>query len=309
MFSFPVRRACLGLLAVVIVACGADRAAAQTTLRYKFKKGDKLNYEMEQKMTMTMSIMGRDINTDVNQLVNMTWTVNDVDADGKAKMTQTIARIRHNMDGGPVGKFEYDSKDDKEGEGPLGKILTPILRALAGAEINLVMDPQGKISDIKLPEKLAKIAKNLPPAAAAGGAGEMLSEEGLKQMMDQGGLRLPKEAVAKGKTWDQQFEMKSAIGKVKAESVNTYEGPAERDGKKLERVAMKPKLTFEVDENSPAKITVKSQDAKGTAYFDNAAGKLVSTSMNQDLELAISGGGQEFTGKLKQSVSMKLLDK
>src|SRR5262249_38285939 len=156
-----------GLLAVLLMACGADRAAAQTTLRYKFKKGEKLNYEMEQKIGMAMSIMGRDINMDMGQTIDMTWSVLDVDADGKAKMTQTITRVRFTMDG-PTGKVEYDSKEDKAPEGPLGKIMTPIFRALAGAEIGLTMDTQGKVSDIKVPEKLTKAAKSLPQGAAGG---------------------------------------------------------------------------------------------------------------------------------------------
>ena len=309
MFSSHLRRAGLGLLAVLLIACGADRATAQTTLRYKFTKGEKLKYEMEQKMVMAMSLGGMDINMDLGQTIDMTWNILDVDADGKAKMTQTISRIRFKMDGGAAGKLDYDSKDDKDVEGPLGKFMMPILKALAGAEIGLTMDPQGKISDVKVPEKLTKAAKNLPGGLAGAGLGDMLSEEGLKQMMDQSGLRLPKEAVAKGKSWDQKMEMKMPMGKMKVETTNTYEGPVKRDGKELERVAMKPKVTIEADPASPAKITLKSQDAKGSAHFDNAAGRLISTNLTQDMEMVIGVGGQEVTQKLKQTVAMKLLEK
>jgi hypothetical protein len=254
---------------------------------------------------MAMTVMGRDFNIDMGQTIDMTWNVTDVDADGKAKMTQTITRVRFTMDG-PTGKVDYDSKDGKEPEGPIGKIMTPIFKALAGAEIGLTMDPQGKVSDIKVPEKLTKAAKSLPQGAG-GGLSDMLSEDGLKQMMDQSGLRLPKEAVTKGKTWDQQLEMKSTFGKMKVDTVNTYEGSVTQDGKQVERVALKPKLAIETDENSPAKITVKSQDAKGSAYFDNAAGRLVASNMAQNMEMAVSVMGQDVTQKLKQTVSMKLV--
>ena len=309
MISSHLRQAGIGLLVVLTIACGADRAAAQTTLRYKFTKGEKLNYELEQKMTMAMSFGGRDISFDMGQIIDMTWNVLDVDADGKAKMTQTITRLRFTMDGGPAGKIDFDSKDDKEIQGEAGKLMTPILRALAGAEIGLTMDSQGKISDVKVPEKLAKATKGFAGGPAGGGLGEMFSEEGLKRMMDQSGLRLPKEAVAKGKTWEQQMEMKMPMGKLKVETVNTYEGPAKRDGKELERVAMKPKVAFELEPGSPAKIAVKSQDAKGSAYFDKAAGRLSSTNLTQDMEMAISAMGQEMTQKIKQTFSMKLVDK
>jgi hypothetical protein len=307
MSSYVLRRAGLGVLAALVVACGADRADAQTTLRYKFKKGEQLHYEMEHKIAMSTSFGGRDFSFDLGQTIDMTWNVADVDAAGKAKMTQKITRIRCTMDGGAAGKIEYDSKDDKEIGGEIGKIMSPLFRALAGAEITLAMDAQGKVSDVKLSENLAKAGKNLPPAAAA--FAEMLSEDSLKRMIDQSGLRLPDGPVAKGKSWNQQFEMKSAGGKMNVATTNTYEGPVKRDGKELERVAIQPKLTLEADPGSPAKVTLKSQDAKGSAYFDNAAGRLMATNMSQNLEIVTSFMGQESSQKLKQTMSMKLVDK
>jgi hypothetical protein len=301
-----VRRAGLGLLAVIIVACAADPAAAQTTLRYKFKKAEKLNYALEQKMTMSMNVMGMDVNVNMSQNMDMLWNILDVDADGKAKMTQTISRIRFTMDGGPTGKIEFDSKENKDPEGPVGKIMAPIFKALAGAEISLSMDSQGKISDVKVPDKITKATKSVP---GGGGLGDMFSEEGIKQMIDQSGLIVPKEAVAKGKSWEQKFEMKSPLGVMKVDNAYTYEGPAKRDNKEVERVGMKPKLAIEPNKDSPAKITLKSQDAKGAALFDNDAGRLVETNMTQNLEMQISIGGMDIAQKLKQTMTMKLVDK
>ncbi|MCS7046922.1 MAG: hypothetical protein NZO58_11245, partial [Gemmataceae bacterium] len=42
----------------------------------------------------------------------------------------------------------------------------------------------------------------------------------------------------------------------------------------LERIDLKPSFTLENKANAPVTITVKSQDGKGTAWFDNAAGRL-----------------------------------
>src|SRR5258708_1807184 len=102
----------IGLL-VAGAALPSASAQAQTTLRYKFKEGDKLNYVMEQKQEMAMSFMGNDINTKINQTMDMTWKIGAVDKDGSAKMTQTIDRIRMTMDS-PGAKIEYDTKDGKE---------------------------------------------------------------------------------------------------------------------------------------------------------------------------------------------------
>src|SRR5438128_3046101 len=159
-----VRHVSAGLLALVAVIAGADHAAAQTTLRYKFTKGEKLNYLIEQKINTTTTGGGREFNTDMVQTIDMVWNITDVDANGKARMTQTFGRIRFTMNG-RLGKVEYDSKQDKEPEGPEAKAIIPILRVLAGSEIGLSMDPLGRITDLKLPEKLIAAAKSLPAAA------------------------------------------------------------------------------------------------------------------------------------------------
>jgi hypothetical protein len=306
MASPQLRRAILGLLTVLLAAGAADRAAAQTTLRYKFKKGEKLNYVLEQKAGMSMNFMGQDIQIDFGSTMDMSWDVKDVDADGKAKMVQKFDRIRFTMDGGPTGKIEYDSKDGKEPEGLAGKMMAPMFKALAGAEVSLTLDPQGKATDVKVPEKVIKALKNVP---GGGGLGEMFSEDGLKHMFDQVGLVVPKEAISKGKSWNQSAETKTPAGKMKIEVVNTLEEPVKRDGKDLEHVAMKPKISMDPDPDAPIKIALKSQDAKGSAYFDVTAGRLVETNTTQNLEMNVSVAGQEITQKMKTTASLKLVTK
>ena len=302
-----LRRTALGLLALLALACTAERASAQTTLRYKFNKGEKLNYVMEQKVKMSMSVAGQDIDVDVGQTIDMTWNVKDVDAQGKAKLTQKFDRVRFNMSGGPVGKIDYDSKDGKDIEGPLGKFIGPMLKALSDVELNLTMDAQGKVSDVTVPDKIVEALKKAPGGGA--GLGEMFSEEGLKHMMDQSGLILPKDAIAKGSSWDQKMDLKTGQMAMKVEIVNTLDAPVKRDGKELQRVSMKPKITLESKENSPAKIELKKQDNNGTAYFDNSAGRLVETNMVQKLEMAISVMGMELGQKMDQTVTLKLVPK
>src|SRR5207302_1357447 len=118
------------------------------------------------------------------------------------------------------------------------------------------------------------------------------------------GLFLPKEPVSKGTTWEQKLETKSGFGKMRVDNVNTYQGTVKRDSGQLEQVAMKPKVAIESDN---PKFTIKAQDAKGVAYFDNAAGRIVETNMTQTMEIEASLGGQTYNQKVKQTASMKLV--
>jgi hypothetical protein len=301
MLSFKGRVGYVGLLALGVLCTGAQ-AQAQTLLRYKFKPGEKLRYQMEQKMNMVMTVTGREVTADMTQTIDMSWEIKSVDQNGKAKMTQKFDRVRFTMNGPPpIGKVEYDSKEGTMPAGPFG----PIFKAMAGAEFSAVMDPRGKVSDVKAPEKLAEVFKKLPGS----GAGEMLSEEGLKHMISQSGIILPEEAVAKGKSWEQKVDMKMPFGKIDVRNTFTYEGPTTRGGAKLEQIAIQPKANLEADPNAAIKLKLNSQEAKGTAYFDNAAGRLAESGMTQTMEMEVSVMGTDITQKIEQKISLKLQDK
>jgi hypothetical protein len=84
---------------------------------------------------------------------------------------------------------------------------------------------------------------------------------------------------------------------------------ATRDGNQLEQIALKPKMTIEADNNADVSVKIKSQDAKGTAYFDNKAGRFVEMKMTQTMEMEVSAGGQTLSQKIEKTVSMKLNEK
>ncbi len=299
-----IRKRIVVVAALVTALVAAQSAHAQTTLRYKFKDGEKLNYIMDQKMSMKMSVMGQDIDMSVNQTIDISWNVKEV-KDGKAKMTQKFERFRFNMDGGPTGKIAFDSKDPKEPEGPIGQIMGPMLKALAGMEVSMTMDEQGEISEVKVPPDLVNLMKK------AGGAPgmDMFSEDGIKKMLAQGGMVLPKDAVTKGKTWAQKVDQKTPIGTMKLNNEYTYEGSTEKDGRRLEQVAMKPAMAIEADPNAPITIKMKESVGKGSAYFDNASGRLVEMSMTQNMEMDIAAGGQNISQRMNQVVTLKLQEK
>src|SRR5438552_2834766 len=122
-----VSRSKLAVLTTMFVAAalsGVTRAD-DVELRYKFKEGDKLNYSMEQKMTMEINFGDKKISMDMDIDVTMTWKIGEVDKDGKAKETQTIDRVQMKVKH-PTGGFEFDSKDGKEPDDEVAKKMIPI---------------------------------------------------------------------------------------------------------------------------------------------------------------------------------------
>src|SRR5262245_20701407 len=95
--KFRVARAALLFALVPMVLC-TTAAQGQTTLRWKFKAGDKLNYVTEQNTTSKGAFMGMDIETKMTQTVEITWNVKSVNAEGVAELTQVIDRMRMTME-------------------------------------------------------------------------------------------------------------------------------------------------------------------------------------------------------------------
>ncbi len=286
---------------VLAMTVGISSLQAQTTLRYKFKEGDQFAYAMEQKMKMSTNIMGKALDMQMNQTMDIAWKVLKVEASGAAQVNMAITRARMTMDG-PMGKVEVDSKDPKQPDDPLGKILSQVMSTIGGMEMSFTMDPTGEMKDLKVPEKVRAGLQNLPGGAAMG---DMFSDESLKKMAS-GGVVFPKEPIEKGKSWTTKFDAKMPLGRLKGDIQYTYEGQEEKNGKKLEKIALKPNISIEADPKAPVQSKLKSQEGKGYVYFDNASGKLIELDSTQNMEMSIDAGNMNFVQKVEQSTLMKL---
>lgn len=304
MLTTKFRPAGILLIVTALVAgLGGTAANAQTTLTWKLKGGDKLNYTNDTDMKQAMTVMGMDIKTSMKQGMEMSWTVNAVQ-DGKADMTQKIERFHQKMEMPGGQGFAFDSKDGKKPEGPIGQIVGPLLEAMVGAEFTLKMDPQGETSDVKVSEKLMEAIKGNPLLAQMG---SMFSEDGMKQMMQQSSVAFPKEAISKGKTWNKVVEVKAPFGVMKLDTTYTYQGPESRDNSKLEKIDTKSKVTIEPAAGAAVTLKIKSADVKGTIYFDNTAGRIAELTQTQKMVMEITTSGQTIDTTQDQTTTLKLV--
>ncbi len=282
-------------------ALTAGSLHAQTTLRFKFKDGDKLAYVLDQKMKMSTNVGGKDIQMHMDQSMTMDWQVLKVDSSGNAQVKMDFTGVKMVMDG-PMGKVVVDSKDAKQPDDPVGKILAQVVSTIAGMQMTFTIDPTGHIKDVKVPDAVKTKLKNMPGAQAMG---DLFSDEGLKKMA-QGGVVLPTEAVTKGKMWTQKADMKLPVGEIKGDIQFTYDGPVDKDGKKLEKIALKPNIKMEAGPNAPFQMKMKDQTGEGYVYFDNAAGRLAEVTSNQKMEMTIDANNMTILQKIDQSTTMKL---
>jgi hypothetical protein len=290
----------LGLLVAGMVV-GAGSLDAQTTLRFQFKEGDKLEYSLEQKMHMSTRDKDKDINVHINQSMDMSWEVLKVDKDGAGQVKMKFTRVKMDMEG-PMRKVQVDSKKPKDLDDSVGKTLSQVAETLAGLEVTFTMEPTGNIKDLQMPEKVKNKLKTMAGAEAMG---ELFSDDGLKKMAN-GGIVLPKEAVTMGKTWKHKVDMKVPMGKVTGNIEFTYQGTEDKEGKKLEKISAKPEIKTEPTADAPFQMKIKSQDGKGTVYFDNQTGKLLEVTMIENMDMTVEVNNMSMDQKMTRTMSMKL---
>lgn len=277
-----------GLVLFVLAAIGGPPARG-ATLRWKFKAGETLHYTMDQKTVVSAKIPGVDTKSTLAQTIEMTWAVKSVDSNGQAELTQTITRIRDQVDG-TVGTYTYDSKDGKEPDSLIAAAKVPVFKALLGVAVPFKMSPRGEVLEVRVPDTLVKALGELGPTAT--GAGALLSEAGLKELISRASLILPEEDVADGKTWTQQTKSASPTLTFILDSTYRNEGPARDVSPDAVKISLTVKAAIQArdaDGNPSATgLKIRSQKTQGTYTFDRAAGHILDSTLSESIEIGDS---------------------
>jgi hypothetical protein len=305
-------RSLLVVPAVVAALMVGSPHAHAAKLRWKFKEGETLHYQMDQKTVSVAKAEGQESKSTLTQTVNSAWVVHSVAADGSAEMSQTIERLRLKIET-PFAKFEFDSAEKKDpaaekkdSESQIAAQFMPILKAQVGAEFKYKINTLGELSDIRVPKALLAV---LNPAGGAGGGGGggggMFSEEGLKDMIRESSLTFPADDLAPGKTWKNSAKVAQGTAiTIAVEKTYTYRGHKPEG----EEVALEVKVTPQIGPNAGVDIKITSQEGKGTFLFDAEKGRVIRSTVAKKLDAVITKMGQQFTQSSDESNTMTLIE-
>lgn len=309
-FAKPARATRFACLVVAIVcAAGVDTAKGDEPLRWKFKVGEKLNYNMTQEMKMTFP----QATTNMHQEMDMLWDVQGVNEKGDAVIRQKFEHIKLKAEG-PV-PIDYDSKSDTPPTG-LAAMIAPMYKAMTEGEFEITMTARGEVKDVKIPEQVLTALKNTSGAASMG---DMASPEGFKKMISQGALVLPKDAPKINDQWQTKVEMANPmLGKQILETTYRYAGTKTVNGTKF--AVIHPSLKMSIESKPPdagsgpkqpgsqqqVQAKVKEQSSEGEVLFNVKAGRLNSTELNQNVTIAATVAPQTIEMKIQQKISVKV---
>ncbi len=293
----------VALVAVAAWMCCSLQARADEPIRWRFKQGEKLDYNMVQDMTMTMTgaTVGQ-MSTSMQQKMDMTWDVQGVNDQGEAVIRQKFARVQMKMTG-PAGQgFEYDSSNVDAAPTGLAAMIAPMYQAMTKGDFEITMTSRGEVKDVKIPEEVLTALKNSPGAAMMG---DLATPEGFQKMLMQGALVLPENAPAKGEQWSTKLEMNNPqAGKQIVETTYTFDGTKEVDGSTF--AIFKPSLKMTFEGNEMMQMKVKDQNSEGEILFNMTAGRLSSSTLKQNVAMDVTVAGQQLQQKLDQKIDVKV---
>lgn len=296
--------AAFGVLLAVVVAifCSQPAALAQSKLKWRFTPGETLEYHSEQRTTAHATIEGQEQETAMHLQMDVKWTTKSVDPKGSAKIEQTMTRIQFKISIPlPTPQtIEYDSSSKTAPEGEAAQAMSKVFSALVGRVTTISMDPQGQISDVKLPDNLLAQLAELPEASQGDG---VMSEKGLKEMITRIGLAFPGKPLSVGDHWDKTLTTDLPFGKQKVTTTYQY-AATNSDG--MEKITTTTRTAIDADPNFPYQIAVKDNVGSGEILFDGARGRIQSVSSTQKMTLEIVMGEESVQQSVEQTMTMRL---
>ena len=292
---------------LLIVPFTRTFGAEESPLVWKFQVGDEYHYRMTQNMDMEMSMGAADrkSETSMHQVMDMTWKVTNIDDQGVASISQLVNRVSMDMRAPGQPELHYDTDADEAAAG-FAVMVDPLFKAMTAEPFELRITPRGEIKDLKIPQAFAAALKKIPGAAMMG---EMFSDEGFKNMMQQSSLVLPEPKDLKpGHEWTRESKIENAqIGELTTKSTYRYLGSKEVKGKPFEVFGVTMETEFGAMPEG-LQMEVARQDSQGEIFFDREAGSLESSNLKQDMETNISMAGQEMSQKMVQTMMFERVE-
>ena len=293
--------AAIGIVTASGLAAPAHSGAAD--LAWKFEKGEVLRYEFTQKNARKFETQGQDLESTSTLVLNLTWTVNEVEADGTAKITQTIERVRVDMENGSQ-RLSYDSKADDPAKANETNDSAETLRkfySIATTEpYSLTINNRGEVLEAQVPPKLADLIREyqFQPLADTGG---VLSSEGIKKIFVQFFPELPEKPVEPGSTWTGSLEVPAGALSLTLTTKYTLESQESQTAK----ISGVVDTTIKPRPGVPATLEIKSQTSSAEYAFDTGSGCLDHSSVSQTIQIEAKQGDRTSQMTLNLSINAK----
>ena len=260
------RTICRGLFVMLFSICSSI-AFGQTQLRYQYEAGSSAQQQFVQQSDVSVAVADQKITSSLSHTIRWRVNVSDVSDESSAAISRTIEGVKIAISAPGLQSVEYDT-DSAESE-EASQLLDSI-KAMVGLEVKYDSDAIGRITNLAVDKSaLDKISSSIVNGAA------VVNESSLTKMGKGATIVLPAKPVQQGDSWKQVFAFDTTALPASMALEFTYKGNTERDGKQLEVLDIKPRLTIQNDgKTARGKVSIRKQQGQGTLLFDNYKGSI-----------------------------------
>ena len=285
----------------IVLSLFVSNSDAQKLLQWRFQPGESIQVSFTQDMTVQMNAMGKPMESSADMGMQMRWDVKNVDANGTADIHQSIERLTMQMQTPGAEPISYDSAQTEDPIG-MAAMLAATVDPMVGVAFNQKMSREGEVLEVTLSDQAQQQLASAPQGAQLK---EILSRDGLKALLSQAATVFPKTPVKPGDTWTGSCKSKSPIGELSMDMRYKYVGTETHQGRALERIDVEMVVSFpEAANPAGMSIAVQNQQNAGSMFFDAAAGRFVSTQLNQNMRLVTKVGEQEHAQMMTTVLKM-----
>jgi hypothetical protein len=310
----------------LLAAAVSLSAVQQVELRYKWTKGDALDYRVTLHTTSDVSgVPGRDdARTEQTITQRITLTVDGVAPNGVASVHEAVTSIRSELTA-PNGKVVVDTAAPSDtSKDPIAEAMEKMLTAVIGQSINIVFAPDGTVRSIEggsrlLERVVAAAGADRDAAKASQALTSLYSDEALRSMLEQSFPKLPAQPLKPGDTWTGQLALgNQAVGRIAAAltfTLKSVDGAADTQRATV-TAAMKLTQAVKPPAGGATRVTLTLGDShgEGDVVFDVAHGRIVSNTMQTEMPSTVSmigpdGSPVTFKNRVRTTATMEFVQK
>ena len=277
----------------------AETAGEAVALRYRFEQGQRIDYLQKNRLVNNILSVGQ--KSEINIAIYCHITIDTVEANGTATATWINDRVIYKLQA-PIGTLKFDSADGEEPDNPAWQQIKPMVQAIQSGQGNFRVTPAGIVSDFKPTKELAARLKTNPAMAAIATSGQL--EAVAKGLFAQ----LPDKPVKLNETWSTvaNLDLQGTL-KVDQETIRTYRGEEQHDGKDLVRLDNTQRVITELGSEAMYKKLQFNADATaGTEWFDLKLGWLIEESDKAVLEMEMEVNGTLVVMETRTETTLQL---
>ena len=303
------------LVILVLSFASSVHAQDKAALAWKFEKGDTFTVEFEQIQNVLTRIDARDRTLESELMLGVVWEVTDVADDGNATIEQTIERIRvkSGTPGAGVKKVvDIDTAVDARLRGVSRNVLKQV-KNLIGLKFVVVMTTDGKVVSVTPDSNVATVVAELPETSALR---RVFSAAAMSKLVSDSSFGLPKEAVKKGQSWNEESKIAMQANDGRAFSfdrvVKSTINAMDDDSANIDVEVTLTQAPFSGD-NSGSELTSPLEltgfTGSGQIDFDRSTGTLTSSAITSEIKTLVVYREDNVKTTIKVTNRMKVVRK